>query len=510
MRAQNKQQAQALLREIEKRRQHVLAKGDLFSRDPVALSAHDEKFFYDICGEHVKQRELVFDESKRIALLCPRRTAKTTAAMFKTLRIAKRFPGSDIAYVVPSSKHHAQRLFWRPLQQLNEHFTLGLEFKIAEFRVVTKEKTSIYVFGAKNKESPMILRGNPWAFAVLDECKDFGSHFEEMIIGAVLPALEDYDAQMMLCGTPGEILEGMFYDITSPNSPREGWSIHKWVKSDNKFLKPHKRDLDVIEREEYKPFGLDRNSPKFRREQLAEWCTDDTERVYMYSPERNGWIKDHDGAHTLPIGHAWFYVLGLDLGERDANAFVVGAFSLTCPDLYIVYNYARARMSIDEIAAHTEDLRQRFSPMTAMVADTGGYGRGIVTDLQNRKLLPFEAADKSGNKLGNIAQMNADFLTGKIKARSDSILVREWSRLTRRIRTTDKKVIVTHSDLGDAALYMWRASKHYAAQLEDAPPVVGTKQWWELQERKAINNAIKRRDRQQGAFWGQPISDQIA
>ena len=498
----NAVEARAILAEYERRR--AKASVELFSRKPRELSQLEQDFFLSRC--HAKQRAFLLDRSKFIALLCPRRTGKTTASLFRALWTAKEYPRCDIAYIVPSSRYHAKRLFWSPLEHMNSQLKLGLDFRVNEHKVITPENSAIYVFGAKNKESPRILRGNAWALGILDECKDFGPHFEELVIESILPGLEDYDGSIVLEGTPGEVLDGMFYQITHDPDPDAGWSVHKWVKSDNTFLDENKRDLRIIEKKEYLPFGLTKDSPKFRREQLAEWCTDDSERAYAYTTERNAWKPDEDGECRLPSGHHWLYVLGLDLGERDANAFVLGAFSPTWHELFIVYEYSKVAMSIDEIAAETRHLIETYGDMCTMVADTGGYGRGIVTDLALRHNLHFEAADKTGNKLGNIAQMNSDFLCGRIRARDDGPCATEWKRLARRIRNTDRKVLIAHSDLGDAALYMWRASKHYASHVKPVEIQHGSKEYFLKLEQEAVERAVKRRG-QQKQWWGPAISD---
>lgn len=512
MKVTNAIQARAILAEVARRKQEGERNKTRMASSE--LSTRDIEFFK--ANTHEKQWALLNDPAKLLALLCPRRTGKTRCSMFKALWVSKQYPRSDIAYVVPSSKEHAKRLFWRPLEKMNQDFSLGLEFKVGEHRVVTREGTNIYVFGAKNKESPNVLRGNAWSLAILDECKDFGAHFEQIIVEAVVPALEDYNGTLMLEGTPGEVLEGLFFRITQPAEAPTGWSVHKWIKTDNPFLPEEARDLAQVEKREYKPFGLTCNSPKFRREQLAEWCTDETERAYHYDPDRNAWkpkmVPGPDGhdvpteVYELPQGHMWLYCLGLDLGERDANAFVVGAFSPTCTKLFIVHEYARARMSIDEIADHTRGLIHEFGSFASMVADTGGYGRGVVTELQTRHSLPFESADKTGNKIGNIALMNSDFLAGKIQAKDNGPLANEWKRLTRRIRAHDSKVLLTHSDLGDAALYMWRASKHFASTDSPEAIIEGTEQYYIKLEQEATQRALKKRKQAQ-AWLNGALSD---
>lgn len=447
----------------------------LFSRQAQDIGPDQLEFF--LKRGHEKQQLLWQDSSRFIALLCPRRTGKTTATLFLALITDLKYPGSTIYYVVPDSKAHAQDLFWRPFEEVNSSLKLGLTFKIVEKRIITPRGTHIVLLAAHDKDSPARLRGPAVSLCIMDECKDFGPHFEELIIEAVLPSLGDYGGQLVLAGTPGKILAGVFYTVTEKRP--EGWSVHKWVKSDNMFLRPEERDLVQVEATAYKPFGLDRNSPKFRREQLAEWVPDDLDRLYQYEETRNGW----DG--TLPAGHEWFYVMGVDFGERDANAFVVGCFSNTDPHLYILEHYSRSHMTIDEIAEQIDTYRRKYGEFIAIVGDSGGYGRGILTDLQLRKQIPITEADKSGNKLGNIAQMNSDFLTGRIKAVPGTELTKEWYRVVRRLRH-DGRIKLTHSDLGDAALYMWRASQHWAAGEVTAEPDAGTPQYWQKKEAEDI------------------------
>lgn len=491
--------AQAIILEAARRR--ASAAVALFDKTPVELSPERWAFYLDRCSKHPKQQTFLRDPGKLLALLCPRRTAKSTSMLFKTMITAETHPGSEIFYVVPDSKGHARRLFWRPLQKMNEVMKLGLQFYEADKRVVHPSGTEISLFGAHDKDAAIQLRGNALSLGMLDECKDFGPHFEEVVVEALLPALGDYGGALVLGGTPGDILAGLFYETTKTyGSPApEGWSIHHWIKSDNGYLPPEQRDLDHIERTAYRPFGLDRTSPKFRREQLAEWISNDTDRLYLYDAVRNGW----DGA--LPAGHEWMYCMGVDFGERDANAFIVGAFATTCRHMYIVDQYARPKMSIDEIAEKIREYISKYGNFVEIVGDTGGYGRGIVTDLQNRHSLPIVPAGKGKDKLGTIQQMNSDFLSGRIRAQDTTPLVLEWKKLMKTVRPKDFKVILDHTDLGDAALYMWKASLHWASAEKELEPLPGTKEYWAKLEQDAISKAV--RGRNGNDFFGTPLSD---
>lgn len=474
----------------------------LFAKDKHELTPEEWDWFKQ--RTHPTQFEFLRSEKQFKALLTCRRWGKTTNGLFEVLVHDKKFPGSTIFYIVPDSRSHARRLFWRPFQQLDRALNLGLNFHETDKRITTPNGTDILLFGAHDKDSASALRGDQSgiSLAILDECKDFGPHFEELVVEAVVPALRDYGGTLILQGSPGNILDGVFYRVTSAtqDDPEyQDWHRVVGKVEDNTFLPVAERDAHLIWSRYFKSFGLSKESPKFRREILAQWCTDDTERVYLYEKGRNSYAFDSEGPHGLPIGpsgqqHEWLYALGLDLGERDANAFVVFAFAMTCKNMFAIETYARSHMSIDEIATKYRELEAKYGGFCSSVADTGGYGRGIVTELQNRLGLPLEAADKRGNKLGNIALMNSDFLSGRLLANPDSPLAREWVTLSRRTRPGDQKVLIQHSDLGDAALYAWKACQAWASSEMGVIPLSGTPEYWIEQEREAAAKFVEDRN----------------
>lgn len=491
--------AQAVLRKAAE----VRAKNSqqLFSRVKRELSEAEWDWFR--ARTHPRQFEFLRSDKRFKSLLTCRRWGKTTNGLFEVLVHDKKFPGSTIFYIVPDSKSHARRLFWRPFMQLDKQLGLGLNFHETDKRITTPNGTDILLFGAHDKDSSITLRGDQSgiSLAILDECKDFGAHFEELVIEAVVPALRDYGGTLILQGSAGNILDGIFYKVTSSAEDSDDYKDwHRVVGrvSDNTFLAPEERDEELIWRRYFKPFGVMKDSPRFRREIKAEWCTDSTERVYLYDSERNHYDFTAQGAHGLPIGpsgqhHEWMFVLGLDLGERDANAFVVFAFAMTCKNMFAIETYARSHMSIDEIYAKYRELEAKYGGFLAAVADTGGYGRGIVTELQNRLGLPLESADKKGNKLGNIALMNNDFTSGRLLADRESKLAKEWLNLSRKIRPSDQKVLLQHSDLGDAALYAWRACQAWASSEMEIIPLSGTPEYWIEKEKEDVKAFVESR-----------------
>lgn len=475
----------------QRAQQRVAASRKLFEKKTITLSDERLKFYLDRC--HEKQREALLDSSERKALICPRRTGKTTYTLFETMLHAERFPGSTIAYIVPDSKQHARRLFWRPLQQMNEKLRLGLEFKEVEKRVITPWSTDILLFAAHDSDSPTALRGDAYSLVMLDECKDFGPHFEELVIEAVMPGLDDYGGTLAMAGTPGSILEGMFYRVTTGQVP--GWSVKKWIKSDNTYLRPEARDLPRIAA----TMGLTMDSPKFRREQLAEWIPDDAERGYYYDSFRNGW----DGILNPNI--SWDYICGVDIGKRDKTVFTVAAFSQYDPHLYFVDCFAQSGMTIESIASKWRTLNSQYA-FVSTVADTGGLGVMIVDHINERWGCGWKPADKKPSyKLSAVEAMNSDFVSGRIKAASDTILTRAWARSVKDPKTQ----LPMHSDEADAALYTFRESYHWTGTTPETLPIPGSKEYWQSIETESINKAV-RAHRNRNNWMSNAPSDQYS
>lgn len=481
--------AQAIL--LERQRRALRAGTGLFSRKPVIAASHLIENILE--RTHEKQRELLTDPARFKSLLCPRRTGKTTYNLFEVLLHDLKFPGSFIAYVVPDSKQHAKDLFWGPMKELDKVMNLGFVFKEVEKRVITPNGTNILILAAHDADSPVRLRGNPWSLVLLDECKDFGAHFEELVVEAALPGLDDYGGTLCLSGTPGNVFTGLFYRITT--TMPDGWRCVKWIKSDNTFLRPEARDLQRVWETSYKPFGLAQDSPKFRREQLAEWISDESEQAYFYHPERNGW----DG--VLDPSKTWDYICGIDIGKRDKLVLQPGAFSQEDTNLYYLDGYAERGMYIQTMVDKWRELDNRYH-FVGTVVDTGGLGGMIVDDINMRYGVNWTPAQKgTGYKLGAVEQMNSDFLLGRIKANPNSVAAKAWARSIKDPKTG----LPMHSDEGDAGLYLHRFSFHWQGRVPEAKTAYHSQKWWQEQEQEAIDNAIRSRCEADG--FGRPISD---
>jgi len=471
--------AKAVLQELARRKKR--SGRVLFDRTEKQVLLHEQDQILEKC--HKKQQDLLLNPSRFKALLSPRRVGKTTYNLFEVLLHDKRFPGSMIAYIVPDSKAHAKDLFWLPMKELNEKLHLGLTFKEVEKRVIFPSGTNVLILGAHDETSPQRLRGNAYSLVLLDECKDFGPHFEELVIEAVLPGLGDYGGTLVLSGTPGNVFDGLFYKITTEEP--QGWMVAKWIKSDNTFLREEERDLQKVWETSYKPFGLSMDSPKFLREQKAMWVAEESERAYQYHPERNYFDS------ILDPSKEWDFICGIDIGKRDKMVIQPAAFSPQDPNLYYLDTFAERGMQIEGMYRKWKQLDEQYG-FVGTTVDTGGLGVMIVDDINLRYGTNWEAAKKGSNyKMGAVEQMNNDLLLGRIKAHPESLVAKAWAKSIKDLKTG----LPTHSDECDAALYVHRYSYHWQGNAPAAPIPYHSLEWWQKQEEEAVTAAIKQRER---------------
>jgi len=69
---------------------------------------------------------------------------------------------------------------------------------------------------------------------VIDEAQAFGIDLRQLVYGVLKPAVADYRGTIVLTGTPGNLIKGLFFDVT--NGREAGWSGHRWTTYDNPYM----------------------------------------------------------------------------------------------------------------------------------------------------------------------------------------------------------------------------------------------------------------------------------
>lgn len=426
-----------------------------------------------------EQTAFIVDPSRFKAALCSRRAGKTTAVAIMMCREGMEHPQCTITYVAKTLQTAAKMLIKDVLKPLNRKFKLGLEFYTSPYKVVFPNGSVIYLVGADASEAERDkLLGQKNRIVVIDEAEAFKTDLEKIVAG-LIPSLLDLEGTIVLIGTPHDNTNSFFYRVTTDQVP--GWSLHKWRSDANPFTR--RQWLEEVERQTKLNKSI-WSTPAFKQHYLGEWSVDPERLVYHYAPINEiAALPDHLSKDDLT------YLLGVDFGYNDPTAFVVGAYSRTDPNLYILETYKASKLDFTAVAQHIKQYQTRYH-FSRIVVDAAGL-QGI-EELRQRHNLPLIAAKKTA-KLDYIALMNADLSQGLVKIMRPGCdaLLKEWDGI---IWDPNKDKLETYylcqDHLSDAALYMWRESGHFRTsnKAPDAPKA--EKSWGEGAIERAKKNIV--------------------
>ncbi len=497
------------------------SKKKVAERDRAAMTP-DEQWVEDIigrmlAGSHPRQDDVVADPAKRISLLWGRGVGKTTVLRVRALIKMLRIPGALIAYVA-TSRPTARKLNWLPLKKLLDQLGVSDEFEFHETRMECscKRTGSIYQFiGADDVAEVEKLRGQPFNEVQIDEAASHDNELlEYMLDECVAPRLGERDGCIVLAGTPGHFLRGLFYDATLPGSTFHrpyierddptfakwiGWSSHSCELLDvvslpgAEVLYPAmiKNWAAALEEKERHQWSDD--NPKWLREYRRRWAANNTTAMYTYRARDenaklfNRWeplgLRKLEGVQALKAVLAalpkefndYLFGYGYDLGSRDPFALTIKAFSPTDPRrrIWHVYSFEKRRMyprTIAELLIGEECVKKALRGEVyedlgglygvtgwpvAQVADLAGLGEMILDELANTYGIRIKPAEKAG-KFGAIEVYNGDLVDERMYILADSVLETQLSTLQWKpdeygVPKEDKKA-ENHS--ADAATYI--------------------------------------------------------
>ncbi len=310
-----------------------------------------------------KQVPFVLDPHRKLALLTPRRSGKTSAVL-------RRFAAGALAkkngrYLYAAlSRPTAEDILWDPLKEFMAAYEIPVSFSESDLTVRFLDTGSeIQLVGADDKKQVDKKRGQQYDGAAVDEAASFPGRLLKYFLQQVLKwALMDRRGWLAMVGTPGNTLAGPFFEATregadgtrpwhlrgteewssiictcalGSNEPCTAfnWSQHGWSLEDNVAM-PHLWLEALAEKAQER--WSDEN-PIWQREALGRWVSDDTGRVYRYrkyitetytdehgveatrSKPWNTWEpieKTKENPFGLPLGHSWRFSLGGDLGSK--------------------------------------------------------------------------------------------------------------------------------------------------------------------------------------------------
>lgn len=412
------------------------------------------------------QDAFVCDRSKFVAAQCSRRAGKSNGLALRFFSALESHPGALCPYIA-LTRESARNIMWPVLQELNERYKAPLKFTESNLTVAHKNGARLQLFGADMKNFIRRLKGIKTPGAAIDEAQDFGSHLQELVDDVLTPTLTDYaDSWLAITGTPGPVPRGYFYEITEER--KYGFSLHKWTLFENPYL-PNARAFveDLTKRRGWEP-----SHPTLRREWHNEWVLDTESLLIRY-------IADRDGYNVFPESKNWTYILGIDIGFKDADAIAVVAWNDSSPTTYLIHESIAHKQGLTELVAEVNRLRGVYN-ISKIVIDEGGLGKKLAEEMRRRHHIPVQPADKA-RKFETVEFLNDALRVGHFKAKASSRFAEDSYRVQIDWeRSTPNRLVVKegfHSDIIDAVVYAFKESPAFTYRKPKEKPIHGTEAW---------------------------------
>jgi phage terminase large subunit len=428
-----------------------------------------------------EQRAFAQDTSQFVIARAGRRAGKSIALAVKFINTAISIPNSPLLYMGPTQVQ-AMGIFWKPLVKMLNDFNIPHEAKTSAKRIEFPNGSEIKILGTDSPNAMRGIRGFMFKAAAADEMAFSNGDLNEFL-DAVVPALSDLRGQLILASSPGPMPTGIFYQADIGKDAHQ-WSHHSWMMRQNPYFQQSSPYIDprtgvlfttMAEEQLYlmcqRKFNGDFQHPSYRREFYGDWVFDNQSLVYPF---------DHkcmvDRAPELKDGQ---YAIGIDLGVVNATAFVVIYYSPRTRDVYFVHAEKYSNMLVDDIAAKTQILMDRFKP-TFILADEGGLGKVAAQEMRRRYGLPILAAKKT-EKTVHQSTMASDMISGYVHATpSAKCLVDEWALINKDPVTGDE-LKGQQNHCADAAVYVYRRIYNVILQADIKP---------ETEEERMMNSAF--------------------
>lgn len=429
-----------------------------------------------------EQTAFVNDKERFIAAQCSRRAGKSNGLALRFFITMEKHPKATCIYLA-LTRDSAKNIMWPVLQEIDDKYKLNCVFKESDLSITHPNGSKLMLYGADMANFIRRLKGQKSPGIGVDEAQDFGGHLESLLNDVLTPMLVDYaDSWLAVVGTPGPVPQGYYFDIT--HLKKRGYSVHKWTLLEN----PHIHDAeafitDLIARHEWLP-----THPTLLREWRNEWVLD-TEALWIrYLAEKNHYDKLPEHVKK------WNYILGIDIGFKDADALAVLAWSEEDQNTYLVEEIITEKQDITALIEQIQLIQKKYDPHKTVI-DQGGLGLKIAEEMRRRHGVSLEAADKK-LKSENVGVLNDELRLGKFKANKNSRFVQDsyliqidW------LKSTPDRIVIKkdpHSDIIDAVLYAYKESYGFTHKPVEPPkPKWGTKEWAESETNSMFERELE-------------------
>lgn len=431
-----------------------------------------------------QQRDFIDDPRLFKALFGTRRMGKSWVIGVYLFKTALEHAGCTCLYLGLTRWSAISVMNKDIMERLNREFQINAKWNDTKNEWQLANGSIIRFRGADANESVVnMLVGQKYKLAILDEASKYRHDLDKLIYGALLPAMGDDIGTTVLAGTPSNITSGLFYDITTG---KKKWSVHSWTWRENVAVdRDGKRMCDkiaVVHDKTVEDDPLIIETPLYQQEWCGKWVVDTSYSVYRFDYARNS-------IDALPHpANEYSYILGVDTGFKDADAFVVVAYHSSDPNLYVVYAHKQRGLVLTGDPDNEQEDPGMLSYVRALDARQSFQLRNLpkfnfiryiidaplksTEEIVQRHRIPFESAEKFGGALQNKSKkgvvdvFNGDLITGRIKLLpAAQCIYEEWDSLIwdERKRAIHRWIEDDRCDnhYSDALLYAWRAARNY-------------------------------------------------
>ena len=355
------------------------------------------------------QRNFINDPSRLKVACCSRRAGKSHGIALSLLKAGFEHPGSYPVYM-NMNRASAKVIIWPALRDIDRKLNLGLKFDNVTSNVKLPNDSVIQIYGVGSRREMDKSRGGKPPAVCLDEAQNMGQDMLYLINEILLPSTADYQAPIMVTGTPSNNRHSPFYKIANGGQLSEqsslGWSVHHWTMQDNPWIPDAAGELELV----IAANGWTRNTPAFRREYLGEWVFDTHRTAFDY--------REDMVVPRFPEEEAtdWRYVIGVDLGTEDPCAFTVLAYSRQVGRTYVLESRREPDLTVLQAGTEIERLMHRFPNYSHIVVDSGGQGAAFVKQWKTTHPgIPARPVKKGFDSVDmGISIINADIRAGKL------------------------------------------------------------------------------------------------
>jgi Hint domain-containing protein/terminase large subunit-like protein len=391
-----------------------------------------ERLRAELAG-HDKQLAYFDDRSPQSAALCTRQAGKTRVFVADLLHTSLTTLGGYSIYV-RTSKDEIRNNIWDNEDDVGLLSTirrLSIPCETSESRLsvlVPATGSRIKLIGIDDVPEVRKLRGPTYDLVEFDEVQDIP--YLKRMLDAVRAGTVKRRGRIRLGGTPGQVADGEFFDITRQDGGRKpGWSVHEFTIYDNPGI-PHA--AEYVE-DEKRRNGWTDDDESFQREFKGRWVTASRLLVYRLSsvPREKRYHSMPTDAEGRFVGpEDWRYLIGVDLGfYPDPFAVVVWAYCDERPQLFEVESGSYESLNTEQQAGILAALVEKYNPERVVCdAGSGGLKQIVVGDWQQRYGLPVDVAQKE-HKDSAIDMFNADLVANRILMREGSALDRQMTTL---------------------------------------------------------------------------------